>query len=166
MKEYKVALDNTDIKIIHLLVSGCSNKEISSKLNVPLSTIQRRTRNIIMSRIISSRLEPNFKRLGLRKGLLHIHFHDGDIRDTAVAISKLAGVLSSSVHVGNSDIVASYVYEDSQELINTISALKHMHGIDSVLWSEEIFSVPINGENIISSFGKIFDKSKNKSYLI
>jgi hypothetical protein len=32
-------------------------------------------------------------------------------------------------------------------LVDTISALKNMHGIDRVLLSE-IFSVPINGENI------------------
>jgi len=34
------------------------------------------------------------------------------------------------------------------KLVDTISALKNMHWIDRVLLSEEIFSVPINGENI------------------
>jgi hypothetical protein len=34
------------------------------------------------------------------------------------------------------------------KLVDTISALENMHGIDRVLLSEEISSVPINGENI------------------
>jgi hypothetical protein len=35
-------------------------------------------------------------------------------------------VLSSSVHVGNSDIVGEFVYEDSEQLLDTIVKIKHL----------------------------------------
>ena len=41
-----IRLDDIDMKIIELLTFGKSNKEISDKLVVPLSTIQRRTRKL------------------------------------------------------------------------------------------------------------------------
>lgn len=40
-------LDKIDYNIILLLIPGLENKEISKELGIPLSTIQRRTRNII-----------------------------------------------------------------------------------------------------------------------
>ena len=64
------------------------------------------------------------------------------------------GILSSSVPVGNSEIVGEFVYKDSDELVDTISNLKHLDGVSRVLWSEEVFSVPVNTENVLSSFKK------------
>ncbi len=42
-----ISLDNIDFRIISLLLIGSSNKIISDKLKVPLSTVQRRARNIL-----------------------------------------------------------------------------------------------------------------------
>jgi DNA-binding Lrp family transcriptional regulator len=50
-----------------------NNKQISAELGVPLTTIQRRTRNIIENGIMNIKIEPNFKRLGIKRGLLHIY---------------------------------------------------------------------------------------------
>lgn len=40
-------LDQTDIEIIDLMVLSKNNKEISQTLKIPLSTVQRRVRNLI-----------------------------------------------------------------------------------------------------------------------
>lgn len=48
------------------------------------------------------------------------------------------------------------------KLVDTISALKNMHGIDRVLLSEEIFLF----QSMAKIFGKILNNSNNKSYLI
>jgi hypothetical protein len=40
------------------------------------------------------------------------------------------GILSATGHIGNSDIVSDYVFEDNEELVDTISALKHMDDVD------------------------------------
>src|SRR6185295_4416203 len=101
-----VMLDKIDYKIISLLIPGLENKEISKELGIPLSTIQRRTRNIIRNGLVEIRIRPNFKKIGIKKGLLHVYIQSGNIKETALEISKLDGVLSSSIHVGNSDVVA------------------------------------------------------------
>src|SRR5215208_1184621 len=46
-------LDKTDFRIVSLLVIGYDNKKISSTLKIPLSTIQRRTRLILQSEIVT-----------------------------------------------------------------------------------------------------------------
>ncbi len=41
--------DEIDVKIMDLLILGCNNKEIVTQMKIPLSTIQRRVRNLIYS---------------------------------------------------------------------------------------------------------------------
>jgi len=155
-KGYEISLDDTDFKIISLLVTNHDNKKISEDLKIPLSTIQRRVRNIMLSGIVNTRVEPNFKRLGIKKGLLHVYLSNGDIKRSTSEVAKLDGVLSASVHVGNSDIVSEFVYEDSEQLVDTISKIKHMDGVDRVLWSEEVYEVPVDPVNVLSSFKKMW----------
>jgi len=161
-EEGEISLDNTDFKIIALLVTGHDNKQISDSLKIPLSTVQRRTRSIMLSGIVHVKIEPNFRRLGIKKGLLHVYLTNGDIKDTATKVSKMDGILSSSVHVGNSDVVGEFVYEDSEQLVDTISNLKHLDGVSRVLWSEEVFSVPVNADNVLSSFRKMWNNGNGR----
>lgn len=92
--------------------------------------------------------------LGIEKGLLHTYLSDGQLRNTAEKISKMNGILSTSVHVGNSDIVSEFVYEDSEDLIKIIEAIKQIQGVEKVVWSAEIFKLPTNKENIPKLFNK------------
>ena len=150
----KLKFDNVDFKIITLLVLGYDNKKVSSTLKIPLSSIQRRSRIILLSKIITQEYIPNFKLLGIKKGMLHIYLRDGNLKQRAETISKLDGVLSVSIHVGNSDIVAEFVYDNSECLVDIISEIKHMQDIEKILWSEEIYKVPVSKENISKSFKK------------
>ena len=152
-------LDKIDYKIISLLIPGFENKEISKELGIPLSTVQRRTRNIIRNGLVEVRIQPNFRKIGVKKGLLHVYIESGEIKESAQEISKLDGVLSSSVHVGNSDVVAEFVYEDSEQLIDTIIKIKRLENVERVLWSEEVFTIPIDAENIVKSFRKMWNNS-------
>jgi hypothetical protein len=73
-------------------------------------------------------------------------------------------VLSSSVHVGNTDVVAEFVYEDGKQLIYSIVKIKRLESVERVLWSEEVFIIPVDEENIVRSFKKMWDNSPyNKS---
>ena len=153
----KLKFDKIDFKIVTLLVLGYDNKKISSTLKIPLSTIQRRTRIIVLSKIITQEYIPNFKILGIKKGVLHIYLRDGSLKQRAETISKLDGVLSVSIHVENSDIVAEFVYDNSECLVDIISEIKHMQDIEKVLWSEEIYTVPTSKENILKSFKKYWN---------
>lgn len=160
---HEISLDDLDFRIISLLVTGSDNKQISVELKVPLSTIQRRTRNILLSGIVTMRIEPNFKRLGIKKGLLHVYLSNGDIKESTSKVAKMDGILSASVHVGNSDIVGEFVYEDSEQLVDTISNIKHFDGVDRVMWSEEVYTVPVEAENVLSSFKKMWANAKTNN---
>src|SRR6266511_236379 len=158
---YEIPLDNADFRIISLMIAGNDNKQISEELDIPLSTVQRRTRNILLSGVVRVKVEPDFKRLGIKKGLLHIYLSDGDIKGSVLEIAKMDGILGASVHVGNSDVVGDFVYEDSEQLVDVISTIKHMEGVARVLWSEEVYSVPVDPKNILSSFKRMWDNKGN-----
>lgn len=101
------------------------------------------------------RIEPDLRRLGIKKGLLHVYLTNGDIKEVVTTMSKMDGILSSTVHVGNSDVVGEFAYEESEQLVDTISNLRHLNGVSRVLWSEEVYSVPVNPENVLNSFKKM-----------
>lgn len=103
------SFDRIDYKIISLLIPGFENKEISKELGIPLSIVQRRMRNIIRDGLVDLRIQPNFRKIGVKKGLMHVYVRTGNIKETVLEISKVDGVLSSSDHLGNSDVVAEFV---------------------------------------------------------
>src|SRR5215204_4677258 len=154
-------LDKTDFRIVSLLVIGYDNKKISSTLKIPLSTIQRRTRLILQSEIVTQEYQPNFKMLGIKKGLLHTYLRDGQIRKTAEKISQMEGILSVTIHVGNSDVVSEFVFDNSEDLIDIIAAIKEIQGVEQVVWSEEIYKIKTAKENVIKSFNKYWKDNNN-----
>ena len=156
-------LDKTDFRIVSLLVLGYDNKKISSTLKIPLSTIQRRTRLILQSGIVTLEYQPDFKLLGMKKGLLHTYLRDGQLRKTAEKVSEMDGILSVTIHVGNSDVVSEFVYDNSEELVDIIAAIKQIEGVDRVVWSEEVFKIHTTKENVMKSFQKYW-KDNNTNY--
>ena len=154
-------MDKTDFRIVSLLVIGYDNKKISSTLKIPLSTIQRRTRRILLSEIVKLEYIPNFKMLGIKKGLLHTYLRDGQLRKTAEKISEMEGILSVTIHVGNSDVVSEFVYENSEDLVDIIAQIKQIQGVQQVVWSEEISKLPSHKENIMRSFKKYWENNTN-----
>ena len=81
--------------------------------------------------------------------MLHIYLRDGSLKQRAETISKLDGILSVSMHVGNSDILAEFVYDNSECLVDTISEIKDMQDIEKVtLVRGNIHSTNIKGKYI------------------
>jgi hypothetical protein len=156
------SLDKTDFRIVSLLVLGYDNKKISSTLNIPLSTIQRRTRLILQSELVTQEYQPNFKMLGIKKGLLHTYLRDGKLRKTAEKISEMEGILSVTIHVGNSDIVSEFVYDNSEDLVDIIASIKDIEGVTHIVWSEEIYKLKTHKENILKSFNKYWQNNNIK----
>jgi DNA-binding Lrp family transcriptional regulator len=106
-----------------------------------MSTVQRRTRKLLEKDIIRVRYELNHKRLGFRTGLLHVYLKDGNIQDIAHEISKVQGMQSTSIHIGNSDIVGLFVFKETQQLLDIITECKKIEGVERVVWSEEVMSI-------------------------
>jgi DNA-binding Lrp family transcriptional regulator len=62
--------DAIDNRIIELLFDGKNNKDISKKIGVPLSTIQRRVRKLQFNGIITNQIQLDYRLLGFRTGLI------------------------------------------------------------------------------------------------
>jgi DNA-binding Lrp family transcriptional regulator len=144
-------IDDIDIKIIELLTFGHSNKQVSDKLGVPLSTVQRRTRKLGEKELIVTRTEPNYEKLGFKRGLIHVYLSKGEIEFVGLRLSKMRGIISASVHVGNSDLVGFFIYRTTKQLLKMTTDVKQIPGVEKVMWSEEVYSIKIdkskNGKN-------------------
>ena len=57
----KFKIDDIDTDIIQLLTAGKNNREISSTVNVALSTIQRRIRNLIISGLVVQNFQISYE---------------------------------------------------------------------------------------------------------
>ena len=110
-------LDKIDYKIICQLLLGSDSKSISSILHLALIVQFKEEReSIIFANIINREYTPNCQILGISKVLLHIYLSDGKLRETAEKISEMEGIISVSLHIGNSDILAEFVYVNADIL--------------------------------------------------
>jgi predicted transcriptional regulator len=76
-------IDTIDYRIINLMVMYKTNKGISQDLKIPLSTIQRRVRNLITKGYVVSNIEVNYQMFGFKTGLVHVYLRNGNIKETA-----------------------------------------------------------------------------------
>jgi DNA-binding Lrp family transcriptional regulator len=134
-----------DIKIINLMVLYKTNKEISRDLDIPLSTIQRRVRNLIAARFVVSNIEINYEMFGFKTGLVHVYLRNGNIEETAKKMQNLNQITDVEIHIGNSDILGNVIYKEGKELLNLIATIKKMPGVDKIIWSERVYQSPPKG---------------------
>ena len=135
-------LDDSDWGIIKLLVAGHNNQQIANETKIPLSTVQRKTRMMFEKGYIISRNEINYKRLGYKRGLIHIYLEHGDLKQIAKRVAKMDSVQTVSLHAGNSDIIGFFLYKNTEQVLGLIDEVKKMEGVDSVVWSEEVYTFP------------------------
>ena len=106
-----------------------------------MSTVQRRTRKLFEKDLVRMIYQLNFKKLGLRRGLMHVYLTNGNMQSISHQIAGIPGIYSISIHIGNSDIVAQFVFKETKELLDIISECKKLTGVDRVVWSEEVVEV-------------------------
>ncbi len=151
-------LDKIDYKITCQLLLGSDSKSISAILHLALSTIQRRTRAIISANIINREYKLNCKILGICRVLLHIYLSDGNLKSTAEKISEMEGIISLSLHIGNSDILAEFVYVNADSMVDMISSIKKIEGVERIVWSQEIDNIIISNDKIMKTYQKLIEK--------
>jgi DNA-binding Lrp family transcriptional regulator len=132
------------------LIQGKTNQEISKNLKIPLSTIQRRAKSIFNKDILMSKIHINYELLGFSTGLVHIYLSGGNIDAIADRVYE-DGITSVEVHIGNSDILGHVIYKEGKDLLNIISAIKKMNGVEQVVWSERIYQSPVKHYNKIGN---------------
>ena len=136
-------IDDLDQKLLELLRRGYENKKIAIEVKTPLSTIQRRIRNIFQNQYVSRKNELNYKKLGLRKGYLQISLR-GKSYEVAQKLAATNGIIAVSEVMGNDfDILCTCIFKNTDELFDLTENIKTIERIDKVACSEEVRSVEI-----------------------
>jgi DNA-binding Lrp family transcriptional regulator len=139
-------IDELDLTLIPLLVAGLDSKEIATKVDRPLSTVQRRIRMLFEKGLLETRIVPNYRKLGFKRGLLHVHINNGEAESIGKKLAKLKGIISASLHIGNSDLVGEFVYMNSTEILDLISNVKKIEGVENTVWSEEVLEISTSSD--------------------
>jgi hypothetical protein len=136
-------LDEMDIQIMQYMLSGYSGTDISRNMNKPLSTIQRRSSRLLEKGFMTPVMHLNFKKFGLKRGLLQFTCKGTNLKDATEKIAKIKGVESVGGYLGSVEVVANVVYADSAEVIYIIAEAQKLGIVYDVKWSEEIHSISI-----------------------
>jgi DNA-binding Lrp family transcriptional regulator len=139
--------DKIDIMILGELLknSNVKSSDISNKLKIPLSTIQRRRARIENSSRLKRTYEIDYEQFGLRKADILVTVSKGDCIDVAnkIATEYTENILEISIRIGDPkvNLVSEVVYSDSDEIFNMIQNIKRMEHVEDARWSEIIKAV-------------------------
>jgi DNA-binding Lrp family transcriptional regulator len=148
--------DSINIKIISELVNSptISSLALSKKLDIPLSTLQRR-RTRIEKDILKKNYTFDYKAFGARVGDLIVNVDKGKSDEVAQSIIKnhknnveYCHTRIDSMH----SVLAHTIYKNSKELYYLIEDVKAMEYVEGVQWSEMVNVVGDNTSEVISAF--------------
>jgi DNA-binding Lrp family transcriptional regulator len=154
-----VSLDLIDKDIIKELINDSTAKSssMSSKLKVPLSTIQRRRARLENS-VLMKDYQLDSKEFGIRTADLLIGAIKGD--SSAIARQLLSkydkNISSVSLVMGDPriNVGAKVLFRNSEELYNLVQEIKGMNNVNYVEWLED---VKVIGNNNVSTLDTLFD---------
>ncbi len=133
-------LDNIDLQLVDLLMSGHTSRQSAQILERPVSTIQRRVRLLIQNGALKPTFELGYSRLKIKKGFLHVYLNNGNFSSVVRKLLTFDGIYCAGVHLGNSDVIGTFIFGDSGEVLDLIALAKKMEGVERVVWSEEVYS--------------------------
>jgi DNA-binding Lrp family transcriptional regulator len=142
-------MDGIDKSIINELIHDphLSSKHISDKIEVPLSTVQRRRTALEIS-ILNKMYSLDLSTFGWRIADLLIGMHNGDPHSTASNIVKenSKNIVSASLRIGSPEINlgAQIRYKSSQELHQILQNIRALDNVDRVEWSEIVEEIAID----------------------
>jgi DNA-binding Lrp family transcriptional regulator len=170
-------LDNKDLIILNEMLANpdVTSLNISKKLKLPLSTVQRRRTAIERSSIVRKSYELDAKQFGWRTVDILITVEKGDCVEIANRlltedmgiglssdISKVINkgdntspgprVIESSLRIGDPvvNVVTRVIYKSSDELFHIIQEIKKMPNIARVEWSEIVKVVGRNNALVLT----------------
>jgi len=160
-KQVLKVFDSINMKIVSELVRDprISSVSLANKLNVPLSTIQRRRANIERS-ILKRTYSFNYKAFGGRVGHLIINADKGRSKEVAQLLLRKYknNVIDCHTRINSGhNISAQVVYKDTEELHYLIESIKTMKYVINVEWSEMVELIGDNNCEVINNF---FNSSK------
>jgi DNA-binding Lrp family transcriptional regulator len=142
-KDFKPKVDDFDMVLVNYMLAGYSTAEIAQKIDKLLSTTQRRSKHLIDRGFVIPVMHLNFKKFGLRRGVLHFRCKTANLKEAVQKIAAIKGVESASGYLGSLEVIANVVYADSTEVLDIIAQARDLNLVSDATWSEEIHSVPI-----------------------
>lgn len=109
-----------------------------------MSTVQRRTRKLFEEELIVNTVELIYEKLGYKSGQLHLCVSHGLVDEVGQNLAYRPGILLAAVHIGNSDLVAVFIYKGSKQLLEMISESKKIKGVEKLLWTEEVYFIKMH----------------------
>ena len=155
-KQISKLLDNINIKIVSELVRqpDMSSLALSKKLDIPLSTLQRR-RARIEKAIIKKTYTFNYKTFGGRVGDLIINVNKGKSKEIAQSLLKKYknNIASCETRINSEHNISAHVaYKSTEELHELIESIKTIDYVNKVQWSEIVEVIGDNNSEVISAF--------------
>ena len=156
-KSFPSLFDRINIQILQELLKNQNIKssEISLKLKVPLSTVQRRRGVIEGSGFLQHKYEIDPKKFGLRLADLLVDVSKGDCEEIAKEILNQyrKNILQVTIRMGSPKInlIATVVYKDTDEVFGIMQHIRRMEHVENVDWSEIVKTVLKNDTGILAS---------------
>jgi DNA-binding Lrp family transcriptional regulator len=156
-------IDDINLKIIEELVKNPSttSSSLSTKLEIPLSSLQRR-RAKIEKYILNKSYQINLRSISGKIGEVVINVKKGKSREVAKQILKKFrnNVMSVSTRINAEHNVAAHImYNDTAELHALLESIKSMPFVSHLQWSEIVEVIGDNSHVVMSAF---FVRSKPK----
>lgn len=131
------------------------SSEIAEKVNIPLSTIQRRRSRIEKSALLRKSFDLDYQRLGMRVADLLIKISKGDVEQIGDHIIERhsKNILEVTVRMGQPDInlVVRIAYKDNNEIYEIMRTLNTIENIDYIQWSEILKEITTDRHGLIES---------------
>jgi DNA-binding Lrp family transcriptional regulator len=149
-------LDNINIRIVSELVRepDISSLALAKKLDIPLSTLQRRKARIEKA-VLKRNYTFNYKAFGGRVGDLIVNVDRGKSKEVAQSLLKnyKNNVVSCDTRINSMHNVSAHViYKNTEELFHLIESIKTMDYVTGVQWSEMVEIIGDNNSEVISAF--------------
>jgi DNA-binding Lrp family transcriptional regulator len=153
-------LTDTDKQILRSLVSSrgrISSVELSRKLEIPLTTIQRR-RKRLESEFLEVAYSLKLEKLGWRRADLLVSTFKGTSPNVGKGLLTHNSITRVCRSIGEHtiDLHAEIVFKDNTELLNVIEWIKSLDGVKDVVWTEP---VELMGKNLAGPL-QILDQLK------
>ncbi len=135
-------LTETDKQILRSLVSSrgrISSVELARKLEIPLTTIQRR-RKRLESEFLEVAYSLKLEKLGWRNADLLISTSRGKASNIGKELLTHNSITRVCRSIGEHtiDLHAEIVFKDNTELLNVIERIKSLDGVKDVVWTEPV----------------------------
>lgn len=152
-----IHLDKINVEILRNIIKNpdIKSSDISKKIDIPLSTIQRRRSRLETSTILRKNYTIDYHRLGLRIADLLIKVSKGDIETIVGDIVKQhsKSILEVTIRIGqpNINLMVRVTYKDNDEIYEIMRTVNTIKNLECVQWSEILKEITTDRQGLIEN---------------